>query len=137
MEEKIAMTELDAVRLKNLIISCRNDKKTDTKNLQFLLNEIGRAEITKSKQIAPDIVTMNCIIEIYNYQSNKDLTVKLVYPTEADYKTGNVSILSPLGSALLGYREGDRVCFDAPGGNVEVYITSITYQPEANGQYQV
>ena len=137
MEEKIVMTELDALRLKNLIICYSNDRKTDTKNLKYLRKEIGRAEIIKSKQIAPDIVTMNSIIEIHNYQSNNDLTIKLVYPTEADYKTGNVSILSPLGSALLGYKEGDRVCFDAPGGNVEVHINSITYQPEANGHYQV
>ncbi len=137
MEEKIVVTELDAIRLKNLIICYSNDKKTDTKNLKYLRKEIERAEIIKSKQIASDIVTMNSIVEIYNHHSKKDITIKVVYPMEADYRKGNISILSPLGSALLGYKEGDRVCFDAPGGNVEVHINSITYQPEANGHYQV
>ena len=80
---------------------------------------------------------MNSVVQVMDESTNKQMTIRIVYPKEADFKKGNLSILSPLGIALLGYKVGDKVQFDAPNGLVTIRIQQIDYQPEANGEYQV
>lgn len=137
METKILITELDYVRLSNLIDSARIERSTELKNLEYLANEIKRANKIDSKKIAPEFVTMNSVVQVFNKETKQTMTIKIVYPKEADFKKGNVSVFSPLGSALLGYKVGDIVLFEAPKGMVEISIEKIEYQPEARGEYQV
>lgn len=80
---------------------------------------------------------MNSIVEVINEATKKPMTIKIVYPREADFKKGFVSVLSPLGIALLGYKIGDSVQSEAPKGLVTIKIQKIEYQPEANGEYLV
>jgi regulator of nucleoside diphosphate kinase len=76
---------------------------------------------------------MNSIIEVTFPGQDKSMIVRLVYPHESNYREGLVSVLSPLGCALLGYKAGDTVSFKAPGGTQTVRIDKVIYQPEANG----
>lgn len=94
-------------------------------------------EKADSKKIAPEFVTMNSVVQVMNESTKRPMTIRIVYPTKADFKKGYVSVLSPLGSALLGYNVGDTVQFDAPKGIVTIRIQQIDYQPEANGEYLV
>ena len=64
-------------------------------------------------------------------------TVRLAYPEEADAGKGRVSVLSPLGNALLGVRVGDQVSFATPVGERRVRVTGIPFQPEAAGQFDL
>lgn len=137
MEDKIKITELDHLRLSKEVSTARNEKSIEMKNLEILAREIKRAEKVDSKAITPEFVTMNSVVQIENVETNKQMTIKIVYPKEADFKKGFVSVFSPLGSALLGYKVGDTVNFEAPKGIVHVKIKGIAYQPEANGDYQV
>jgi regulator of nucleoside diphosphate kinase len=137
MEEKIKITELDYTRLSNLIWNARKERGIELKNLDALAYELKRAEKVDSKQISPEFITMNSIVQVENVESKIPMTVKIVYPKEANFSKGHVSILSPLGSALLGYKVGDVVQFDAPKGKVNIKILAIEYQPEANGAYSV
>jgi regulator of nucleoside diphosphate kinase len=66
--------------------------------------------------------------------SNKTMELRLVYPQNANFSKGLISVLSPLGCALLGYRAGDVVTFKAPKGEQRVQIEKVIYQPEANGE---
>ncbi|GAF03000.1 GreA/GreB family elongation factor [Saccharicrinis fermentans] len=137
MEEKIKITELDYARLSSLVGSARNIKGIEHNYLEALAREIKRAEKVDSHSIEPEYVTMNSVVQVENVETKKRMTVKVVYPKEANFTKGYVSVFSPLGSALLGYKIGDSVQFEAPKGIVTVKILSLEYQPEANGAYTV
>jgi regulator of nucleoside diphosphate kinase len=137
MEEKIKITELDYTRLSNLIGNARREKGVELKNLDALAHEIKRAEKVDSKKISSEFITMNSIVQVENTESKTPMKIKIVYPQEANFSKGHVSVLSPLGSALLGYKIGDVVQFDAPKGKVNIKILTIEYQPEANGAYSI
>ncbi|MEZ5107020.1 MAG: GreA/GreB family elongation factor [Draconibacterium sp.] len=137
MEGKIKITELDHLRLSKEVIIARNEKNIELKNLEMLAHEIKRAEKVDSKAITPEFITMNSVVKVENLETNKIMTVKIVYPKEANFKKGHLSVFSPMGSALLGYKVGDTVQFEAPKGIIEIKILSIDYQPEANGDYLV
>jgi regulator of nucleoside diphosphate kinase len=135
MNDEIIITQLDYIRLNKLISSNKGKKTVEGGNLKFLFQEIERAIKVDSKSIMPEYVTMNSIVKVQNEDTNKLLTLKIVYPAEADFKKGFISVFSPLGSALLGYKAGDQISFKAPKGIVSCTIQSIEYQPEANGDY--
>lgn len=137
MEDNIKITDYDYVKLYNLLNRSKKSKNEELNNISVLENEIRRAERVDSKEISPDIVTMNSLIEIVDLDTNKSMTIKLVYPKDADYRLGKISILSLLGSALLGYKVGSRISFEVPRGKKEVIIKNIIYQPESNGVYNI
>jgi len=137
METNIKITELDFIRLSKLVGASRSDKNIELKNINALAQELKRAEKVDSKKITSEFVTMNSVVQVINESTNTLMTIKIVYPKEADFKKGNISVLSPMGSALLGYKVGDSVQFDAPKGKVTIKIQQIDYQPEANGEYLV
>ena len=135
--KKIKITKLDYIRLSKLVDSAKDKRNIELKNINFLFNEIKRAEKIDSKNISPEFVTMNSVVSVLNEETGMQMTVKIVYPNDADFKNGFVSILSPLGTALLGYEKGDKVLFDAPKGKVKIVIQDIKYQPESNGDYLI
>lgn len=135
MKGKIKITELDYERLCNLVTAVKDQRTVEMKNLDALGAEIRRAERVDPKKITPEFVTMNSEFEVTDLDSNKLLILKLVYPKDADFKKGYVSVLSPLGSALLGYKAGDTISFKVPKGEKKIRIDKINYQPEANGEY--
>ncbi|MBN1118984.1 MAG: GreA/GreB family elongation factor [Bacteroidales bacterium] len=137
MEGQIVITELDYIRLSKLIGTARMEKSVELKNLEVLANEIKRAKKINSKKITPEFVTMNSVVKVFNKKTKQTMTVKIVYPKEADFKKSYVSVFSPLGSALLGYKVGDSVLFEAPKAKVEIIIENIEYQPEASGDFFV
>jgi len=109
--------------------------KDDLHNIETLEQEIDRAKRIEPRKIGPDFVTMNSEVEVIDLASGRVMTFKLVYTQDADFKNNRLSVLSPLGSALIGYREGDEVEFRVPAGTKKVKITRILFQPEAKGEY--
>ncbi len=135
MEDIIKVTKLDYVRLNGIISSIKQFNKEASKEVSFLETELTRAKKIDSKKIGAEFVTMNTQVEIVDMDTNKSMTIRLVYPKDADFKKGNISILSPLGSALLGYKTDSVVSFKVPGGLKKMKICNIVFQPEANGDY--
>ena len=91
----------------------------------------------RSAELAlPIVVTMNSEATIED-GSGAAQTVRLAYPEEADAGKGRVSVLTPLGNALLGVRVGDQVSFATPIGERRVRVTGIPFQPEAAGHYHL
>ncbi|HNU78317.1 MAG: nucleoside diphosphate kinase regulator [Prolixibacteraceae bacterium] len=135
MRTQLQITNLDYQRLFNLINSVRDTMKDDLHNIETLEQEIDRAKRIEPRKIGPDFVTMNSEVEVIDLASGRVMTFKLVYPQDADFKNNRLSVLSPLGSALIGYREGDEVEFRVPAGTKKVKITRILFQPEAKGEY--
>ena len=137
MENAIFITLLDYARLKQMTANPEIRDKASSDNFQRLSKEIERAKKVKPQKIGSDVVTMNTVIEFVDLQSGYSKQLKLVYPHEADMKRGFVSILAPIGTALLGYRKGDIIEWDVPSGKKKFLIKEILYQPEANGDYMV
>ncbi len=137
MKKRIKITSTDYVKICNLINYSEKYKTEDILNITVLRNEIFMAEKVDPREISPEIVTMNTQVEVIDLSSNASMQLKLVYPNEANFKNGNVSVLSLLGSALLGYGSGCEISFDAPFGKKKMKINKIIYQPEANGEFGI
>lgn len=134
MNNEIVVTKVDYSRLNSLIFRMLKEKSQDIRELNFLNTEINRAKKIDSTQITPEFVTMDSRIEVTFIETGKIMVLRLVYPHNANYKKGFISVLSPLGTALLGYKSGDSVSFKAPGGIQTVRIDKVLFQREANGQ---
>jgi regulator of nucleoside diphosphate kinase len=96
--------------------------------------ELLRAKVVPSDQIPRDVVTMNSRVVFEDEQTGERREVTLVYPREADIDAGKISILVPVGSALLGLRVGQSIDWTLPGGQKRRYrVIAVPYQPEAEG----
>jgi len=130
----ITLSSLDAVRLERMLDSLSSKQFPDKDDLQA---ELDRANIVEPQEIPPDVVTMNSTVTFRVESSDKEFSLTLVYPNEADDSTRKISILAPVGSALLGLREGDEISWPKPGGGLLlVRILKVTYQPERAGEFQ-
>ncbi len=136
-DRNIFMTAHDKRRLEGLLdagvsVNCR-----DRNDLKSLRDELGRANVVKSKDVPADVVTMNSKVCLRDLDDGSEMEVQLVFPEMADIAHGNLSVLSPVGTAILGYREGDTVTWQVPAGESHLRIDRILYQPEAAGDYHL
>jgi len=130
----IYITDNDMRRLRELIMVARQFKKEEEKYLQDLEAELNRGKIIKSQDIPQDIITMNSEVHLRNLNTKEEITYQLVFPDQADASQGRVSILAPIGTALLGYSVGDIIEWKVPAGVAKLQVEKIIYQPEANGE---
>ncbi|MEZ5000225.1 MAG: GreA/GreB family elongation factor [Bacteroidales bacterium] len=137
MDRNIRITKLDYIRLSKLITSARKEMTAELKSLNILEYELIRADKVISEKIDPEYITMNSVVQIYNHDIEKLMTIKIVYPEDADFKKNYNSVLSPLGGALIGYKENDTLRFEVPKGEIRITIQKIEYQPESEGNYLV
>jgi regulator of nucleoside diphosphate kinase len=129
---KIIISTLDAARLEALLDGLA-DSVPGTEELEA---ELARAEILPPEQIPPDVVTMNSTVTFRMLESDKHFSLTLVYPRDADTSGTRISVLAPVGSALLGLSVGDEIEWPKPGGGVlRVRIEEILYQPEREGDF--
>ena len=99
-----------------------------------LMDELNRAEVRPPDQVPVDVVTMNSQVECEDLASGEKHVLTLVYPNEADVERGRVSVLAPVGSALLGLSVGQCIDWQAPGNRtLQLRVSSVRYQPEAAG----
>jgi len=99
--------------------------------------ELENAVILPPEEMPPGVVTMNSQVRINDITNGGDIIVRLVFPQEADYEQKKVSLLAPLGAALLGRHAGEEFCYNAPGGSTRIVIEEIVYQPEAAKEYSL
>jgi regulator of nucleoside diphosphate kinase len=104
---------------------------TSSPHKTALLNEIARADIVEPHEIPPSIVTMNSTVEFSMEGVAHDFRLTLVYPSEVQNTPDCISILAPVGSALLGLAVGDAIEWPRPGGGlIKVRIKNVLNQPE-------
>jgi regulator of nucleoside diphosphate kinase len=129
---EIYLTQRDAERVATAIAASSSHGASTT----LLCEEIARARIVPQSAIPPDVVTMNSRIKIVDANSGAISELTLVYPRDANADLGRVSVLAPLGSALLGLRVGQTMEWPLPSGRVKrVTVLEVCYQPEAAGDY--
>jgi len=130
---KIYITRSDATKLEELLKDGLRRNRLDHANLLALKEELQRAKIVAPTEVTPDVVTMHSTVRVRD-QDGEESEVTLVFPEEADPVEGRVSVVAPMGVAMLGYKAGDKVKFRTPGGERQIEILEVVYQPEAAGQ---
>lgn len=127
----ITLSRLDVERIESLLDTAA---LRDSAAAERLRAEFDRAEIVEPGAMPHDVVSMNSSVDCVDESSGKHYTLTLVYPKDADADAGRVSILAPVGSALLGLRVGQGIDWPGQGGKTyRLKVTAIHYQPEAAG----
>ncbi|MDX1301827.1 nucleoside diphosphate kinase regulator [Photobacterium sp.] len=130
---KIIISSLDAERLDNILDSLPHNSFPGKQSLE---DELDRAQIVEPKDVPSTVVTMNSTVRFIVKSSKEKFCLTLVYPKDVNAKADNISILAPVGSALLGLSQGDEIEWPKPGGGMlSVRIEEILYQPERSGDY--
>lgn len=125
----IYITEIDKTRLTNLIEDECGPARVE------LEHEIERAIIVDPHDVAKDVVTMNSRVLLH--LDDEAMEVALVYPQDADKRAGKLSVLSDVGAAILGYREGDGIDWTVSDRTRRILIDKVLYQPEASGDFHL
>jgi len=131
---KIHLTQLDMERLRALIEIYSGG---DSLYVERLEEELDRAKIVDSKDIPGDVVTMNSVVRIRDLDTGEEKMFTLVFPGKSGESGKTVSILAPVGTAIIGYREGDVIEWEVPAGKKRIEILEIIYQPERVGNYDL
>ncbi|MGH7936677.1 MAG: GreA/GreB family elongation factor [Chthoniobacterales bacterium] len=100
--------------------------------LSALEGELKRAEIMEPEEIPSDVITMNSRAELLDLESKERMQFTLVLPRDAKIEEGKISVLSPLGTAMLGYRVGDEFKWRVPYGVRRLKVTNVYFQPETH-----
>jgi regulator of nucleoside diphosphate kinase len=133
----IYVTELDYHRLSGLIERTRERNGVDRQYLNNLEAELDRAEIVDPKDIPADVVTMRSKVRLKDLVSEDSNTYSVVFPTEADFAEGKISVLAPIGTAILGFRKGDTIDRQVPSGLRKLKVEEVLYQPESAGDHNL
>lgn len=134
--KQIVITEADFDRLKFLVDSPRY-RAAFAASLLTLRDELERAKVVGAGEVPKNIVTMHSRVSVRDVDSEESETYTLVYPDEADIDDGRLSVLAPLGIALLGTRTSQVIDFTVPAGKRRLKIGKILYQPEASGDFHL
>lgn len=133
LQPDIIISELDYSRIENLL-QATSGIPANVK--MALLTELERAELVAPEQIPANVVTMNSQVKFSVISTGVTFTLKLVYPKDMDDSGNTISILAPVGSAMLGLKEGEEINWpDGQGGMLQVRIEAIEYQPERAGEF--
>jgi regulator of nucleoside diphosphate kinase len=135
-DSSIQITRFDKTRLMNLLRSL-DAAHANRDEIEDLERELDRGTEVDSTEVAPDVVTMNSTVRVTDLDTNTTHLYTIVFPTDADFEKGRISILSPLGTALLGFRAGDVVTWEMPRGTRRLRIEELVYQPEAAGDFHL
>lgn len=134
MADPIVISDTDLERLQEIVDGSRAARSGEAKNLDRLEGELDRADVVAHAEVPPDVVTMNSRVRLVDVDRNETMEFDLVYPEAADGANGRVSILAPIGTAILGFREGDTVTWPVPGGKRTLRIEKLISQPEREGR---
>lgn len=126
------VTSVDMARLRQLLDA--PDLMRQRPYLETLSQELDHASVVEASAIPADVVTMNSTVRLIDLDSDEAMELTVTYPEAADISSGKISVLAPVGTAILGCRQGDTVTWEVPAGVRSLRVDRVLYQPEAAGQ---
>ena len=133
MKPPITVSSLDAERIEALLDAL---PPTSEFNRELLLDELARAEIVEPHAMPAGVVTMNSTARFEIGSPKEQFSLTLSYPKDMHQVENGISILTPIGAALLGLSIGDAIDWPRPDGQlVQVRLLEVLYQPEREGEY--
>lgn len=138
MARQIFITEKDRERLQKLINEAKEFHHSGSEAyLKNLEQELSRAKIIASEKIPHNVVTMNSKVLLKDLDTGEKMVYTLVYPAESNLMEDKISVLAPVGTAIIGLREKDAIDWKIPDGLVRLEVEKILYQPEAAGDFDL
>ena len=136
-EHSIYITEYDLKRLRELIKEAKRVERRGNEYLDSLDAELDRGQVVAPTEIPPDVITLNSRVRLVDLDTAEEMVYTLVFPQDADIAQSKISVLAPIGTAMLGYRVGDTFTWQVPDGVRRLQVKQILYQPEASGDYHL
>lgn len=132
----IYITDYDRERLEKVLERAKDVDpfRADLKDLEA---ELSRAKVVKPKAVPNDVITMNSKVCLLDRDEGDELIYTLAFPEDANASEGKISILAPIGTAMLGHRVGETFQWKIPDGIVTLEVKEVLYQPEAAGDYDL
>lgn len=128
----IIINELDAERLDSLL---EKPQYAKTPVADMLNAELDRAEMCSPGNMPANVVSMNSRVKFRDLTSQEEFVRTLVYPANLTDSDQQLSVMAPVGAALLGLRVGDTINWDLPNGNkTHLEVLELQYQPESAGE---
>jgi regulator of nucleoside diphosphate kinase len=121
----IYITDYDLTRLRELLQVGISFAERDRQSLETLQGELDRAHIVEPTAIPHDVVTMNSQVRLTDLETNEEQVYTLVFPSQANLEQRKLSVLAPIGTAILGYKVGDTVEWRVPAGIKKLRIEEI------------
>ncbi len=129
-QRNIYITEKDKKKLRSLFTKTLGMSSNDLNNMKGLLDEIERAEVISDDNIDENVITMNSTVIVKDLDTNQEYEYTIVYPEFAESSKNKISVLAPVGTALLGYKVGDIVEWKVPAGKRRFLVQELIFQPE-------
>jgi regulator of nucleoside diphosphate kinase len=133
VKDRIYITQDDMTRLRRLIAGRYAANPMDREYLSTLEEELDRAEVVNPDKVPRDVITMGSEVRLKDLDSKEVKIYRLVFPNDVRFTENALSILAPVGTALLGYRAGDVIEWQVPKGTRRLRVLKVLYQPEASG----
>ena len=130
----IIISSADRDRLLELIDSARLDWRIPRNSLHVLEGELARARIVDPLELPRDVVAIGSTVWLQDLDTQEKERLQLVLPPDADVTCRRASVLSPMGTALLGFRRGDCVQWQLPHGHRRLAILNVTQQAPSEAE---
>jgi regulator of nucleoside diphosphate kinase len=124
-------------RLREMLWDAAGSNYRGSHHLEQLQAELERGELVAPHDVPPDVITMNSCVCLVDLDTGEEMTCTLVFPEDADIDQNRISVLAPIGTAMLGYSVGDTIEWPVPEGLRRIQVKEILYQPEAAGDYHL
>ena len=121
------MTEEDHEKLTQLLKGVRQRQFRDLAHVEQLDAELDRARVVPAHEIPPEVITMNTEVALRDLDTGEEQVLTLVFPHEANVDKRKVSVLAPLGTAVLGYRAGDVIEWEMPAGKRRLQVEGSSF----------
>lgn len=138
MKNKVAfITDYDASRLNVLLEHADHWPDQDKDHIHGLRQKLASAQVSGQKEVPPYLVTMNSHVRVTDLRQKRDVQFWLSYPEDALFGDDKVSVLSPIGTAVLGVKVGDVVTVNNGSKKTQFRVAQIYYQPEDYKHYSL
>lgn len=133
--QQIVITQYDLDRLRRLVNDAMAGGTRD--DLAGLVGELDRTAVVAPSEVPSDVVTMNSRVRLVDLETGDVMEISLVFPEDADSAANAVSILAPVGTAIIGFSRGDSMEWPTPSGLRTFKIDAVIFQPEAAGEWDL
>ena len=132
VNSSLVISDSDAQKLRELLEGAVALRESDRINWLTLEEEIDKALVVPSDQIPPNVVTMHSRVRIVDMRTGEQMVYQIVYPQEANYAEKKISVLAPIGTALLGYSAGTEIDWKVPSGSRRLRIEAVEHRPRTS-----
>jgi regulator of nucleoside diphosphate kinase len=124
-QDQVILLKKDFEILNNYVKNLHGMQVNEKENFRKLSQELQKAELVSVEDFPNDVVRLDSTVVVRDIQTNRDMTITIVMPASADIKQKKVSVLAPIGTALIGFRKGQKVSWEVPAGKKDFIIMHV------------